>query len=147
MSLVGKSWAVPVAAVAVLLLGGCAESDDELSGSKARLAAEADPICKDTRAKVGDLGGDPAAERDAVQSGVDRLGALTIPGEDEAKYKVFLAEVQNLALSLEDVVQSREAGDGPRAATALTRAGDTNERVKKAGVDYGFTECSQGLAT
>ena len=145
MSLVRSSCVGAV--VAVLLLGGCSESDDELSGAKARVAEQADPICKETRDKVGDLGGDPAAERDVVQSAADRLKAIPVPGHDEEKYKVFTVEVENLALSLEDVVQSRLQNETARAETALGRARESNERVKKAAADYGFAECSQGLAS
>ena len=137
------------AVVAVLLLGACAESDDELSGAKAEVAAQADPICVETRAKVGDLGGDPAAERDAVQSAADRLKALPIPNEDEPKYIVFYTHVQNLALSLEDLAQSRlvASPDQGRINSALDRARQSNEEVKKAAADYGLVECSQGLAS
>ena len=147
MSLVRNSCAVAVAAI---LLGGCGSGDDEgLSGAKARLAAQADPICSETRQKVGDLGSDPVAERDAVQSAVDRLKALPIPGEDEAKYIVFHTHAQNLALSLDDVAQSRQVAspDQGRVNTALDRARQSNEEVKKAAADYGLVECSQGLAT
>ena len=145
MSLVRNSCAV---AVAVFLLGGCGAADDEgLSGAKARLAAQADPICSETRQRVGDLGSDPAAERDAVQSAVDRLKALPIPGEDEAQYIVFYTHAQNLALSLDDLAQSRAGNFTERADTALGRAREANELVKEAADDYGLTDCSQGLAT
>ena len=147
MSLVRNSCA---AAVAAILLVACGSGDEEgLSGPKARLAAEADPICSETRQKVGDLGGDAAAERDAVQSAADRLKALQIPNEDEADYIVFYTHVQNLALSLDDVAQSRQVAspDQGRVNTALDRARQSNEEVKKAAADYGLVECSQGLAT
>ncbi len=147
MSLIRMSCA---AAVAAILLGACGSGDDEgLSGPKARLAAEADPICAETREKVGDLGSDPAAERDAVQSAADRLKALPIPNEDEADYIVFYTHVGNLAMSLDDLAQSRlvENPDPGRASTALDRARQSNEEVKKAAADYGLVECSQGLAT
>ncbi len=147
MSLVRNSCA---AAVAAILLVACGSGDDEgLSGPKARLAAEADPICAETREKVGDLGGDPAAERDAVQSAADRLRALPIPNEDEADYIVFYTHVGNLAMSLDDLAQSRlvDNPDPGRVSSALDRARQSNEEVKKAAADYGLVECSQGLAT
>ncbi len=145
MSLVGNSCAV---AVAVFLLAGCGTDAEELSGAKARVVAEADPICEETREKVGDLGSDPAAERDAVQSAADRLKALDAPGEDETQYKVFQTHVQNMALSLEDMNQSRlvQSPSQERTQTALDRARQSHEQAKEAALKYGFVECSQGLA-
>ncbi len=145
MNLLRHCWAV---AVAAFLLAGCGAGGDEgLSGAKAGLAAQAEPICVETRQKVGDLGSDAAAERDAVQSAVDRLKALPIPGEDEATFTVFTVHAQNLALALDDVAQSRAGNDPARAETALGRAREANEQVKKAARSYGFTECSQGLVS
>ena len=146
MTVVRKSC---LAVVAVLLLGGCAESDDALSSAKRSVAEQANPICEETREKVGELGDDPAADRDAVQSAADRLKALPVPGDDEAIYKVFQVRVQNMALALEDLAQSRlvENPDPGRASTALDRASQSNEEVKKAAADYGLVECSQGLAS
>ena len=146
MSVVRKSC---MAVVAVLLLGGCGEAKDSLSSAKRSIADQANPICEETRQKVGDLGGDPATERDAVQSAADRLKALPIPGDDEPIFKVFQIQVQNLALSLEDLAQSRlvDNPDPDRASTALDRARQANEEAKKAAAEYGLVECSQGLAT
>lgn len=136
--------------VAMFLFGACGGGDDDqgLSGPKARVAAQADPICVETREKVGDLGSDPAAERDAVQSAADRLKAMDIPGEDETQYKVFQTHVQNMALSLEDLSQSRQVASPSqeRAQTALDRARQSNDLAKEAAASYGFVECSQGLA-
>ncbi len=144
MSLVLRSCAV---AVAVFLLGGCADDDEGLSGAKSRVAEQANPICAETRQKVGDLGGDPAAERDALQSAADRLKALPIPGEDEAQYIVFRTHVQNMALNLDDLAQSREvqSPDRARADTALSRAREANELAKEAAAEYGLVECAQGF--
>ena len=149
MSVVRKSC---LAVSAVLLLGGCGEAKDSLSSAKRTVADQANPICAETRTKVGDLGGDPAAERDAVQSAADRLKAIPIPGEDETQYKVFQVQVQNLALNLEDVAQNRlRAASDPSAAAqverALGRARESNEELRKAADDYGLTECSQGLSS
>ena len=145
MSLVRNSCA---AAVAVFLLAGCGTDPEELSGAKARVVAEADPICVETREKVGDLGSDPAAERDAVQSAADRLKAMDVPGEDETQYKVFQTRVQNMALALEDMAQSRlvESPNQERTQTALERARQSHELAKEAAASYGFIECAQGLA-
>ncbi|MDP8936786.1 MAG: hypothetical protein M3O23_03490 [Actinomycetota bacterium] len=145
MSLVRNSYAM---AVAVFLLAGCGTDAEELSGAKARVVAEADPICVETREKVGDLGSDPAAERDAVQSAADRLKAIDIPGEDQTQYKVFQTHVQNMALSLEDLSQSRQVASPSqeRAQTALDRARQSHDLAKQAAASYGFIECSQGLA-
>jgi hypothetical protein len=148
MSLVRNSCVGAV--VAVLLLGGCGEPKDALSSAKRSIADQANPICEETRQKVGDLGGDPATERDAVQSAADRLKALPIPGDDEPIYKVFQVQVQNLALNLEDITQNRaRAGSDPSAAaqveTAMGRARMSNEALKKAAAEYGLTVCAEGL--
>ena len=147
MSVVRKSC---LAVVAVLLLGACGEAEDSLSSAKRSIADQANPICEETREKVGDLGGDPAAERDAVQSAADRLKALPIPGDDEPTYKVFQVQVQNLALNLEDMAQNRlRAASDPSAAAqvdrALGRAKESNEELRKAAAKYGLIECAQGL--
>ena len=148
MSLVRNSCAAAVAVVAMSAMGGCAEDREALSSAKSRVAEQANPICAETRQKVGDLGGDPAAERDAIQSAADRLKALPIPGEDEAQYKVFQTHVQNMALSLDDMAQSREvqSPDRARADTALSRARESNDLAKEAAAEYGLVECAQGLA-
>ncbi len=139
-----------VAVAAVLLLGGCGENEKALSSAKRTVADQANPICEETLEKVGDLGGDAAAERDAVQSAADRLKAIPVPGDDQPTYRVFQVQVQNLALNLEDVHQNRlRAGSDPSAAAqvdkALGRARKSNEELRKAAAKYGLVECSQGL--
>ena len=138
-----------MAAAAALVLAGCGTDSEELSGAKARVVAEGDPICVETRTKVGDLGGDPAAERDAVQSAADRLKAIDVPSEDETQYKVFQTHVQNMALSLEDMAQSRlvQSPSQERIQTALDRARQSHDLAREAAAEYGFVECADGLAT
>jgi hypothetical protein len=145
MSLVKNSCA---AAAAMFLLAGCGAGDDGgLSGAKANFAAEVEPICAETRQKVGQLGDDPVADRDAVQSAVDRFEALNPPGEDETTFRLFRLHLQNMALALEDLNQSRIVNNPERANTALQRAGESHDLAKEQARGYGFTECSQGLAT
>lgn len=137
------------AVVAVVLLSACgAGGDDGLTGAKADFAAQVDPICVETRQKVGNLGDDPVADRDAVQSAVDRLQALGPPGEDETTFRLFVIRLQNMALALEDLNQSRlvENPSPERAQTALDQARESHDLAKEAAADYGFIECSQGLA-
>ncbi len=145
MSLLRTSCAV---AVAVFLLAGCGGGDDdELSGAKADFAAQVEPICVETRQTVGQRGDDPAAERDAVQSAVDRMEALNPPGEDETTFRLFVLHLQNMALALEDLNQARIVNNPERANTALQRAGEAHELAKEQARSYGLIECSQGLAT
>ncbi len=145
MTLVRTSCA---AAVAMFLLAGCAGDDGGgLSGAKADFAAQVEPICVETRQRVGQLGDDPAADRDAVQSAVDRLEALNPPGEDETTFRLFVLHLQNMALALEDLNQARIVNNPQRADTALGRAGESHELAKEQARSYGFIECAQGLST
>ena len=72
--------------VAGLALGACGSEDNSaLGGARGAYAAQADPICAEIRTAVGQLGDDPVKDRDAVQAGVDKLNALSLPGEEIEK--------------------------------------------------------------
>ena len=130
-----------------LLLGACA-GDGETSkpgGAKGAFIAKGDPICAEIATNVGRLGDDPVKDRDAVRAGLDKLTALPAPGEDLEKVQVFLARLNNVALALEDVNQSRIQKDDPRAKRALATAREQDDLAADAAKSYGFVECGKGI--
>ncbi|MGH9188496.1 MAG: hypothetical protein ACRD0Q_00455, partial [Acidimicrobiales bacterium] len=108
-------------------------------------SAQADPICAEISAAVGQLGDDAVKDRDAVQAGLDKLNALALPGEDVEKAEVFLTRLNNVALALEDVNQSRIQKDVPRAERALTTAREQAEQSAEAASSYGMVECGEPI--
>ncbi|MGH3850727.1 MAG: hypothetical protein ACRDRT_13660, partial [Pseudonocardiaceae bacterium] len=113
-----------------LLLGACTSGGggvERPSGAKATYIKAADPICAEIHAAVGQLGDDPVKDRDAIGAGVDKLKAITAPGDDIEKAQLFIVRLQNTALALEDVNQSGLLKDGPRTERALERAQEQDD--------------------
>lgn len=131
-----------------LLLGACSSGGggvERPSGAKATYISQADPICGEIHTAVGQLGDDPVPDRDAIQAGVDKLEAITAPGDDIEKAQLFIIRLQNTALALEDVNQSGLLKDGPRTERALQRAREQDNLATAVAKEYGFTECAQGI--
>ncbi|MGH9189551.1 MAG: hypothetical protein ACRD0Q_05915, partial [Acidimicrobiales bacterium] len=133
--------------VAGVALGACGSEDGDSApgGARGAYSAQADPICAEISAAVGQLGDDAVKDRDAVQAGVDKLNALSLPGEDIEKAEVFLRRLDNVALALEDVNQSRIQNDTPRAERALTTAREQAEQSAEAASSYGMVECGEPI--
>lgn len=132
--------------LAALALAGCGGGEDA-GGPQIAFAEEVDVICEDTQAKVGPtLGDDAAADRDAVRAAAERLHTLDAPGENESTWLRFVADTDNLWLSLEDVAQARDpsVNEAARAETALTRVRDTNDRIIELADKYGMEICADG---
>ncbi len=136
-----------VAVFAALAVGACGSGGDDgrLTGSKGAYAAQLDPICTELQGKIGELGQDPGKQAAEVQEAVNRMMAVPVPNNDEQRAKLYIAAMQNVYLSLQDVDQSRKVNDQPRAAKALDGAVANNENAAKAAKSYGMVECARPL--
>ena len=132
--------------LAALALAACGDAEEGQSGPQKEHTQRVDAICEETQDKVGTLGDDAAADRDAVRSAAERFRSFNAPSEDETVWQRFVVESENLWLTLEDVAQSRDpsTNDRPRAEEALTRARDTNARLAQLARDYGMSTCADG---
>jgi len=140
---------VAASAMAVVLVVGACSGDKQSGkpgGARGRYVDQVDPICKDLQSKIGKLGDDALKQRDEVNAALDRIKAIRQPSEEIDKLRVFLTELNNTAIDLEDVNQSRQVNDQARVDTALRRAGEASRRAAKAAKAYGFSECSQALS-
>lgn len=138
---------VVAAMVTVLVLGACSgdEQTGKPGGARGRYIDQVDPICEELNAKIGRLGDDALKQRDEINAALDRINAIPPPGEELDKLKVFLIELNNAALALEDVNQSRLVNNQGRVDTALQTARESDEQAADAADGYGFEQCSQRL--
>lgn len=136
-----------VAAFIALVAGACGSGGDDgrATGAKGGYVAQIDPICKELQGKIGDLGQDPQKQAADVEAAVMRMKAIPIPNDDDQRAKLYIAAMENLYLSLQDVDQSRRVNDSTRAAKALEGANLNNETAAKAAKSYGMVECAQKL--
>ena len=136
-----------VAAFIALVAGACGSGSDDgrLSGSKGAYATQIDSICAELQGKVGDLGQEPEKQAAEVEAAVNKMKAVPIPGDDEQRAKLYIAAMENVYLSLQDVDQSRRVNDASRAQKALDGAKANNETAAKAAKTYGMVECAQPL--
>lgn len=107
--------------------------------------AQVDPICKELRSKMGELGKDPARQATDINAALERIKAVPKPAEDSEIADLYRAALENVALSLQDVDQSRIVNDQPRAERALAGARTNNTRAAEAAKKYGMTECANPL--
>ena len=141
---VSKARLCTVGLFVALLVGACGDSD-ALSGDKATYVAQIDPICTELQSKVGDLGSNAEAQAKDVEAAVGRMRGISKPGEDSERADVYIAAMENLYLSLQDVDQSRRVNDQPRAQRAQEMARINNENAAKAAKEYGMVACAQPL--
>jgi hypothetical protein len=136
-----------VAAFIALVAGACGSGGDDgrLTGSKGAYATQVDSICKELQNQIGELGQEPEKQAADVEAAVNKMKAVPIPGDDEQRAKLYIAAMENLYLSLQDVDQSRRVNDAPRAQRALDGAKANNETAAKAAKSYGMVECAQPL--
>ncbi len=134
-----------VGLLAALALVGCGSSGP--SGPERAVIAQAEEICLDTQDKVGStLGDDPAADRDAVREGTDRLMAISAPSQNINAWTLFVQSHNNLWIVLEDIAQSQlpEVNDQARAETARATLVEVHDNVKRYASDYNMVECARG---
>ncbi|HYH50880.1 MAG TPA: hypothetical protein VEG38_15145 [Acidimicrobiia bacterium] len=129
----------------VALLASACGAADELSGAKAGFVAQIDPICTELQAKIGDLGEDAEQQAADVEAAVMRMKELERPAEDSVIVDRYIASMENLYLSLQDVHQSGLVGDQPRAQRALETARINNQNAADAAEEYGMVVCAQEL--
>ncbi len=136
-----------VAVFAALAVGACGSGGDDgrLTGAKGAYAAQLDPICTDLQGKIGDIGQDPEKQAVDIEAAVNRMKSVAIPRDDDQRAKLYIAAMENLYLSLQDVDQSRRVNDQTRATKALNGAKANNETAAKAAKSYGMVECARTL--
>ena len=136
-----------VAAFIALTAGACGAAGDDgrLTGAKGQYAAQVDPICAELQGKIGELGQDPEKQARDVEDAVNRIRAVSLPKEDDERARLYIAAMENLFLSLQDVDQSRRVNDQARAQRALEGARTNNRTAAEAAESYGMVECAREL--
>ena len=127
------------------MAGACGGDNGGLSGAKARYVAQVDPVCTELQAKIGTLGDNPEQQAKDVEAAVERIKGVSKPREDSERADVFIAAMENLYLSLQDVDQSRRVNDQPRAQRALEGARTNAKRAADAAKEYGMVVCREEL--
>ncbi|HEX2048555.1 MAG TPA: hypothetical protein VHF27_12365 [Acidimicrobiales bacterium] len=94
---------------------------------------------------IGTLGENPEQQARDVEEAVERIRRVSKPREDSERADVFIAAMENLYLSLQDVHQSRLVNDQARAQRALEGAQENARRVADAADEYGMVACAQEL--
>jgi hypothetical protein len=142
-----KARVCAVAVFAALAVGACGSGGDDgrLTGAKGAYAAQIDPICTELQGKIGELGQDPEKQAADIQEAVNRMMAVPVPSNDDQRARLYIAAMQNLYLSLQDVDQSRRVNDPTRAAKALEGAKANNQTAAAAAKSYGMVECARTL--
>ena len=128
-----------------LLAGACGDDDGGVSGAKAGYVAQIDPICTELQAKVGELGENPEQQAKDIEAAVGRMKGVSKPREDSERADVFIAAMENLFLSLQDVDQARRVNDQARAQRALEGARANAKRAADAADEYGMVVCAEEL--
>jgi hypothetical protein len=141
---------IRICAVALLIAavgGACGSGDDSdrLTGAKGAWAAHVDPICADLQGKIGQLGENPEQQAKDVEAAVQQMKQKAYPKDDDQRAALFIAAMENLFLSLQDVDQSRRVNDQPRAQKALEGAQMNAANAKEAAKQYGLVECARDL--
>jgi hypothetical protein len=138
---------IVVVALFVALLGSACGSDDDggVSGAKAVYVAQVDPICGELQTDIGELGSEPAKQAEEIEKAVARIKGVSKPREDSERADLFIAALQNLFLSLQDVDESRKVNDQPRVQKALDGMKANAATAAKAAKEYGMVVCSRPL--
>ena len=136
-----------VALIVAPVVGACGSGDDggRLTGAKGAWAAHVDPICAELQGKIGQLGENPEQQAKDVEDAVARMKERAYPKEDDQRAALYIAAMENLYLSLQDVHQSRLVNDQPRAQRALEGAQANAKTAKDAAKEYGLGECAEDL--
>jgi hypothetical protein len=137
-----------VALFVALVVGACGSggSSSTATGAKGAYVAQVDPICKSLRGQLGgDLGTDPAKQAAAIADAVGKIMAVPKPKEDSERADLFIAALNNVNLSLQDVDQSRMVNDQTRAQKALDGAKLNATKAAAAAKLYPMQECAQTL--
>ncbi|MDQ3896889.1 MAG: hypothetical protein M3326_06510 [Actinomycetota bacterium] len=134
-----------VALFVALLVSACGNGEDKPTAAQEKYATQVDAICTELQSKVGDLGQDPGKQAADVEDGVNRIKAIPKPRDNSERADVYIAAMENLYLSLQDVDQSRRVNDQARAQRALDTARTNDKRAADAAKLYGMKVCAQEL--
>jgi hypothetical protein len=135
-----------VALFIAVLSGACSSSNDnKATGAKGTYVAKIDPICADLQSKIGDLGQDPGKQAQVVQDAVSKMKTIPVPSNDDQRAHLFIAAMENLYLSLQDVDQARSVNDQTRATTALATVRKNDQTAADAAKSYGMVVCARKL--
>jgi hypothetical protein len=142
---ISRARCIAVALFVALLVGACGSDDGGLSGAKAAYVAQVDPICAELQTDIGEIGSEPGRQAQEVEEAVARIKDVSKPREDSEIADRFIAAMQNVFLSLQDIDEARKVNDQPRAQRALEGARANVENAAKAAKDYGMVVCSRPL--
>jgi hypothetical protein len=95
--------------------------------------------------KIGQLGENAEQQAKDVEAAVQQMKQRAYPRDDDQVAARFIAAMENLYLSLQDVQQSRLVNDQPRAQRAVEGAQANAKRAKDAAKQYGLVECARDL--
>ncbi|HET7721244.1 MAG TPA: hypothetical protein VFK43_14860, partial [Acidimicrobiales bacterium] len=93
----------------------------------------------------GQLGENAEQQAKDVEDAVMRMKQRAYPRDDDSVAARYIAAMENLYLSLQDVDQSRRVNDQPRAQRAVEGAQANAKRAKDAAKQYGLVECAEDL--
>jgi hypothetical protein len=129
------------------VVGACGSGGDDgrLTGAKGAYAAQVDPICAELQGKIGELGQNPEQQARDIEEAVNRIRGVSKPAEDSERADLYIAAMENLFLSLQDVDQSRRVNDQARAQRALDGARANARTAAEAAESYGLVECAREL--
>jgi hypothetical protein len=141
---------IRICAVALIIapvVGACGSGGDgdRLTGAKGDWAAHVDPICAELQGKLGQLGENAEQQAKDVEDAVNRMKQRAYPRDDDSVAARYIAAMENLYLSLQDVDQSRRVNDQPRAQRAVEGAQGNAKRAQDAAKQYGLVECAEDL--
>ena len=136
-----------VALLAVPVVGACGAGGDDgvATGAKGAYVAQVDPICAELQGKIGEIGQDPGKQAEDINAAIERIKAVQKPAEDSEIADLYRAALENVALSLQDVDQSRMVNDQSRAQRALEGAQANNKTAADAAKKYGMVACARTL--
>lgn len=127
-------------------MGACGSGGDgRLTGAKGEYADQVDAICQELQGKVRDLGSNPAQQAKDIEAAVARIKEVPKPRDDSVRADLYIASLENVYLSLQDVDQARKVNDQGRAERALAGAKLNNERAAEAAAEYGMVRCARPL--
>lgn len=107
--------------------------------------AQVDPICAELQTDIGDLGDDPGRQAEEVETAVERIKGVDQPRDDSALADRYIAAMENLYLSLQDIHQAQLVNDQPRAQRAREGLQINNQDAADAAEAYGMVVCSREL--